>query len=115
MSITTVLVLLVVAVIAAAGTFAATYFWLQAREASRMKQAQRDADSILEDARAQQKDLILQGKDEALRLRAEVDVELKERRAEVTRLERRLQQKEEAADKKVEQIEDKRFVLDPLL
>src|SRR5215211_3913185 len=105
MSITTVLVLLVVAVIAAAGTFVATYYWLQAREAGRAKQAQRDANTILEEARAQQKELTLQGKDEALRLRAEVDIELKERRAEVTRLERRLQQKEEAADKKVEQIE----------
>ncbi|MFN8515628.1 MAG: ribonuclease Y [Chloroflexia bacterium] len=83
----------------------ATYYWLQAREASRMKESQRDADTILEDARSQQKEIILQGKDEALRLRSEVDLELKERRAEVTRLERRLQQKEEAADKKVETME----------
>ena len=66
MSPTTVLVLLVVAVIAALGTFAATYFWLQAREASRMRQAHRDADTMLEDARSQQKETILQGKDEAL-------------------------------------------------
>src|SRR3954453_20144026 len=99
-------VLVLVLLLVTAGlTFAATYFWLQAREASRMKQAQRDADTILEDARAQQKEAILQGKDEALRLRAEVDLELKDRRAEVTRLERRLQQKEEAADKKADILE----------
>jgi ribonucrease Y len=102
---TNVLVLLVAMLIAAGLAGAATYFWLQAREASRMKQAQRDADTILEDARSQQKEIILQGKDEALRLRSEVDLELKDRRAEVTRLERRLQQKEEAADKKVETME----------
>lgn len=105
MSTTNVLVLLILVIITAGLTFAATYFWLQAREASRMRRAQRDADSILEDARAQQKELVLQGKDEALRLRGEVDLEVKERRAEVTRLERRLQQKEEAADKKVETLE----------
>jgi ribonuclease Y len=85
--------------------FAATYFWLQAREASRMKQAQRDADTILEEARTQQKELILQGKDDALRFRSEVDQEMKDRRTELTRLERRLQQKEETADKRVEALE----------
>jgi ribonuclease Y len=105
MSTTNVLVLLVVMLFSAGLAAFATYFWLQAREASRMKQAQRDADTILEEARSQQKETILQGKDEALRLRAEVDIELKERRAEVTRLERRLQQREESTDKKVETLE----------
>lgn len=105
MSTANVLVLLVAMLVAAGLASVATYYWLQAREASRMKESQRDADTILEDARSQQKEIILQGKDEALRLRSEVDQELKERRAEVTRLERRLQQKEEAADKKVETME----------
>ncbi|MFN8540295.1 MAG: ribonuclease Y [Thermomicrobiales bacterium] len=105
MSTANVLVLLVAMLVAAGLASVATYYWLQAREASRMKESQRDADTILEDARSQQKEIILQGKDEALRLRSEVDLELKERRAEVTRLERRLQQKEEAADKKVETME----------
>ncbi len=79
------LVLLLVPIVVGL-TFAATYFWLQAREASRMKRAERDAEAILEDARSQQKELILQGKDEAIRFRAEVDQEYKERRAEVNRL-----------------------------
>ena len=98
------LVLLLVPIVVGL-TFAATYFWLQAREASRMKRAERDAEAILEDARSQQKELILQGKDEAIRFRAEVDQEYKERRAEVNRLERRLQQKEEAIDKKADALE----------
>ncbi len=98
------LVLLLVPIVVGL-TFAATYFWLQAREASRMKRAERDAEAILEDARSQQKELILQGKDEAIRFRAEVDQEYKERRAEVNRLERRLQQKEEAIDKKSDALE----------
>ncbi len=102
----TVIIVVPLAMIIAAGlTFAATYFWLQAREASRMKVAQRDASTILDEARAQQKELILQGKDEALRIRTDVDAELKDRRAEVTRLERRLQQREETTDKKIESLE----------
>ncbi len=106
MSVGYVVVLALLLVLVSVGlTFAATYFWLQAREASRMRRAQRDADAILEDARSQQKELILQGKDEAIRFRAEVDQEYKERRAEVNRLERRLQQKEEAIDKKADALE----------
>jgi len=105
-------VLVLVLLLVTAGlTFAATYFWLQAREASKMKQAQRDADTILEDARTQQKEAILHGKDEALRLRSEVDQELKDRRAEVARLERRLQQKEETADKKADTLERREKIL----
>ncbi len=106
MSVEYVVVLALLLLLVSVGlTFAATYFWLQAREASRMRRAQRDADAILEDARSQQKELILQGKDEAIRFRAEVDQEYKERRAEVNRLERRLQQKEEAIDKKSDALE----------
>jgi ribonuclease Y len=102
---TLVALVLLTALIVGGLTFAATFFWLQAREASRMKQAQRDADTLLEEARTRHKELILQGKDEALRLRGEVDREDKERRAEVTRLERRLQQKEEATDTKIDTLE----------
>jgi ribonuclease Y len=100
-----ILVLLVTALLVGGLSFVATYFWLQAREASRMKRAQRDAETILEEARNQQKEIVLQGKDEALRMRAEIDQEYKERRTEVTRLERRLQQKEEAVDKKTDTLE----------
>ena len=105
MSVPSIIGLILGLLLGGAAAAAVTYFWLQAREASRMKQAQRDADTILEEARSQQKELILQGKDEALRLRSEVDQEYKERRAEVIRLERRLQQKEEATDKKTETLE----------
>ena len=61
MSTANVLVLLVAMLVAAGLASAATYFWLQARNASRLKQSQRDADTILEDARSQQKEIILQG------------------------------------------------------
>ncbi len=105
MSPSTVVLVLLLLLITVALTGAATYFWLQAREASRMKLAQRDADTILEAARTQQKELALQGRDEALRLRSDADEELKDRRAEMTRLERRSQQKEESTDKRAESLE----------
>ncbi len=100
-----IVLVLLAALIAGALGVVATYYWLQGRATSRMQQAQRDADALLEVARNQQRELVLQSKDEALRLRGEIDQELKERRAEVNRLERRVQQKDEAADKKVETLE----------
>ena len=86
-------------------TFAATYFWLQAREhlADETGAAGCGHDSGGCTSTAERSDPTR--KDEALRLRAEVDQELKDRRAEVTRLERRLQQKEETADKKADILE----------
>ncbi|HEX5501453.1 MAG TPA: ribonuclease Y [Thermomicrobiales bacterium] len=105
MSLLFIVLLLLGWLVVGVAVFAATYFWLQYRAAARMKQARQDADEMLEQARNQQKELIIQGKDEALRFRTDVDREYRERRAEVTRLERRLQQKEEAADKKAEAME----------
>lgn len=49
----------------------------------------------------------LEAKEEAHRMRSEVEKEVRERRAEVQRSERRLVQKEEAVDKKLESIEKK--------
>ena len=92
MSLYVVVLDLLTAIVVGLSAFAAAYFWLQFRTASRLKQAQQDADSMLEQARNQRQEIVLQGKDEALRLRSEVEQEFKERRAEVNRLERRLQQ-----------------------
>jgi ribonucrease Y len=105
MSLYVVVLDLLTAIVVGLSAFAAAYFWLQFRTASRLKQAQQDADSMLEQARNQRQEIVLQGKDEALRLRSEVEQEFKERRAEVNRLERRLQQKEEATDRKTEALE----------
>ncbi|HEX2913861.1 MAG TPA: ribonuclease Y [Chloroflexia bacterium] len=62
---------------------------------------------LLEEARTQQKEIILQAKDETYQLRQEVEAELKERRAELTRLEQRLQQKEENLERKLENQEQR--------
>ncbi len=58
-------------------------------------------------AEAKRKEMTLEAKDEIHRLRSEADKDIRERRSEVQRQERRLQQKEESLDKKVSNLETK--------
>ena len=48
------------------------------------------------------KEISIEAKEEAHKLRTDIDKEIKDRRAEMTRLERRVIQKEETLDKKLE-------------
>ena len=57
------------------------------------------------------KEVLLEAKDEAHRLRAEVEHENRERKAEIQRLERRLTQKEETLDRRLENLERKEETL----
>lgn len=58
-------------------------------------------------AEAKKKEIILEAKDEAHRLRIEAERDLKERRSELQRVERRINQKEESLDRKSDAIERK--------
>lgn len=73
--------------------------------------AELEAIAIVENAKkeaeAKKKEMILEGKDEIHQFRIETERELKERRNEVQRLEKRILQKEEQLDRKLEQIEKK--------
>lgn len=71
---------------------------LQAKEI--LERSQRDAED-------RKRELELQAKDELYRLRAELDKEAQERRAELQKLEKRLIKKEENIDNKLEIIEKK--------
>jgi len=53
------------------------------------------------------KEYILEAKEEAHKLRSDADREIRERRAEISKSERRLVQKEESIDRKLENIEKK--------
>ncbi|MEG0924201.1 MAG: ribonuclease Y [Anaerovoracaceae bacterium] len=53
------------------------------------------------------KEVILEAKEESHRLRSDIEREVRERRAEIQRSERRLIQKEESLDKKLDNIEKK--------
>ena len=52
-----------------------------------------------------QKEKLLEAKEETIRIRSEADKEIRDRRAEVQRTERRLFQREESLDKKLETVE----------
>jgi len=71
----------------------------------RVEAAERDAAKILAEAQTRQKEILLEGKEEAIRLRAQVEAELKERRAEAVKLEQRVAQREENLDRKLEALE----------
>jgi len=73
--------------------------------------AEQTAKNMLLDAEKKaetiKKEISIEAKEEAHKLRSDVDKEIKDRRAEMTRMERRLIQKEEAFDKKIENLEKK--------
>lgn len=73
--------------------------------------AEKQAKKIVEDAYhaadTKKKETIIEAKDEIHKLRTDADREIKERRNEVSRQERRLVQKEEILDKKMDALEAK--------
>ncbi|MCV0403489.1 MAG: ribonuclease Y [Chloroflexi bacterium] len=70
-----------------------------------VKHAEHYAERIVAEARAKQKEIVLEGKDEALQLRRAAEEEAREARATIQRSERRLLDREEALDRKVEAFE----------
>ncbi len=68
---------------------------------------QADINSAKEKVESLKKEALLEAKDENHRLRVELDREIKDRRAEIARLEKRTIQKEETLDRKMDQIEKK--------
>lgn len=62
-------------------------------------------------AESKKKEAIVEAKDEIHAMRNEANKDIKERRNEVNRLERRLQQKEETLDKKTDNIDKKEEIL----
>ena len=112
--------LAVVAVVAiAAGAvigFVARGFW--ANQA--IKAAQEKAARIVAEARTQQKDLILEAKDEKLRLQRDVEEEAKSKRSELLGLEKRLLTRDEQLDQRADLLQrhalhDAEHERDPLL
>ena len=63
------------------------------------------------DAKAKQREILLEGKEAAQKLKTEAEAEIKERRREITNQERRINQKEEKLDKKTDALEKKEHTL----
>lgn len=74
---------------------------------SAKKEAARIVNEAVSKAESKKKEAILEAKDEIHKQRSELDRESRERRNELQRQERRLVQKEESLDKKIENVEKK--------
>ncbi len=72
-----------------------------------IKAANDRAARIVSDARSQQKDMILEAKDEKLRLQREAEEEARAKRAELQGLERRLLARDEQLDQRADMLEEK--------
>jgi ribonuclease Y len=85
-------------------------FWVRSRlTAGKIRAAQQQADETIEKARKEAKTVLkeaeLQAKDELYQMKLDFERETKEIRNEIKNRERRLIQKEESVDKKLEQLE----------
>ncbi|MCL5266015.1 MAG: ribonuclease Y [Chloroflexi bacterium] len=98
-------VIAAISVIVGGMAFAFGYFFKDYRARKEMKIAEASAEQILAEAKAKQREITLEARDAALKIRAAAEVEIRDRRADLQRQERRLQQKEENLDRKVEAIE----------
>jgi ribonuclease Y len=83
--------------------------------ANAVRRAEHYAERLVADARAKQKEIVLEAKDEALRLQRAADEEGREKRADLQRAERRLLDREEALDRKMGAFEQRELALDERL
>jgi ribonucrease Y len=98
-----VTVAVVSAVVGAALGLLARGYWAS----QSMKAAQAEARRIEAEARARQKELILEAKDEKLRMQREAEDEARTRRTELSALERRLLQRDEQLDQRTDMLEQR--------
>ena len=73
----------------------------------REAEARANSERLVTEARAKQKEIILEAKDEALKVAKAAELENRERRAELQRYESRLDKKDEQLDQKTAQVEDR--------
>ncbi len=79
----------------------------EAKISSAEEEAKKIIESTFRESEAQKKEIILEAKDEAYRIKNDADKDYRERQYETQRLERRLLQKEEVLEKKMETLERK--------
>lgn len=79
----------------------------EAEIGSATEEATRIVNRALSESETKKKEALIEAKDEIHRLRTEADKEIRDRRSEVQRQERRLMQKEENLDKKTDNLETK--------
>ena len=102
-------VVIVIALVALVLGAAAGFLYRQNVMEKKIGRTEEFAKSLLDEAtrkaEEQKKEKLLEAKEEIIRLKSELDKEIKDRRGEVTRLERRVNQREETLDKKLDNLE----------
>ncbi len=101
------LIVVAIAVLAIGGGLVVGFLARGVIAAQSVKAAQDKSGRIVAEARAQQKELILQAKDEQVRLQRELDEEGRAKRADLANLERRLLQRDEQIDQRADMLEER--------
>ncbi|CAN5190089.1 ribonuclease Y [soil metagenome] len=101
------IVVAVVALFAIVVGFAAGFFARSLWASQAVRVAHDKSARIVAEARAQQKELILQAKDEQVRMQREVEEEARAKRADLSTLERRLLQRDEQLDQRTDMLEER--------
>lgn len=97
---------IILACIAASGLgFGLGYLLREYLARTRFKELQEESERILNEARTKYREIELEAKDLALRLREEAEAENKRRRAELRVQEQRLQQRRESLDRRMDSLE----------
>lgn len=103
-------------VLIAAVAFGAGYFMRKSLAEAKIASAEEAARRIIQDAErdaeAKHREMMLEAKEEAHKLRSELEREHRERRNELQQQERRLMQKEEATDRRSDNVDRKEALLE---
>ncbi len=93
------------------GGFILSTLYYKITASKKIKDVEREAHTLLKDAKKEvatiRKEAQLEAKDISLRLKSESDREMKERRSELNKLDKRLRNREEMFDRKLDQIDKK--------
>ncbi len=84
---------------------AGAYFYLRSRSNGNLQEIEARTSLLNEEAATKQKQLVLDAQAEALRIRSEAEAEVREQRTNLSRIERRLQQKDENLDRKLDALD----------
>ena len=99
----------IIALVALAVGLIAGYLYRKNGMEKKIGQTEEFVKNLLDDAthkaEEKKKEAVLEAKEEIIRLKSELDKEVRGRRSEVSRLERRVNQREEAFDKKLDNLE----------
>ena len=106
------IILVILAVLAAAGIGVATWqFFKNKSNGIRLHDASQEAKNLINDAEDEKRKILLAAQEEVLKQRAESEREIQSQRQDITQLERRFLQREEQFERKTEALEKQQLGL----